>query len=190
MGNIFLAASSVLAQDESTTVALDDFQRGRNKKKQQAAAEASQYGYATEAPATTVPIPTTTPLFETVQPTPKPTKPTPKPTKNPYGGGETTKKPKTRQSTRPRLRKTKLKQRHGQAPAIRMAVVATRAPMAILIFTLSVSVPISPTCASISLVSQVPRSRYWRTKLLASVQLVSCSSQMKKKRAFTSSQSH
>merc|ERR1711935_235927 len=100
MGNIFLAASSVLAQDESTTVALDDFQRGRNKKKQQAAAEASQYGYATEAPATTVPIPTTTPLFETV-------KPTPKPTKNPYGGGETTKKPKTKTTTTTKKNKTK-----------------------------------------------------------------------------------
>merc|ERR1711935_639416 len=106
MGNIFLAASSVLAQDESTTVALDDFQRGRNKKKQQAAAEASQYGYATEAPATTVPTPTTTPLFETVQPTPKPTKPTPKPTKNPYGGGETTKKPKTKTTTKTKTKYT------------------------------------------------------------------------------------
>jgi len=98
--NIFLAASSVLAQEETTTVALDDFQRGRNKKKQQAAAEAAQYGYATEAPVTTVPIPTTTPLFETVQPTPKPTK-------NPYGGGATTKKPKTKTTTTTKKNKTK-----------------------------------------------------------------------------------
>ena len=214
--NIFLAASSVLAQDESTTVALDDFQRGRNKKKQQVRNTfkrptklmsiqtrrqlklhntAMQLKRQRQQCQSRLPLHYSKPFSrhqnQLSRHQNQPRTPMAVAKRRKSQKRKRQQRPRrTRQSTRPRLRKIKLKQRHGQAPAIRMAVVATRAPMAILIFTLSVSVPISPTCASISLVSQVPRSRYWRTKLLGSVQLVSCSSQMKKKRAFTSSQSH